>query len=76
MDQAQELRDLLDAVLDTSTPTMDRVNASHMLVARLWVFAADLATGRPADGAEPDRAASFERARRAALEEVTPNEQP
>jgi hypothetical protein len=72
-DQAQELRDLLEAALDPGAMVPDRQNATYMLIQQLQVLDRELAAP-PADGAEPDRAAAFERARRAALE-VRPNEQ-
>jgi hypothetical protein len=43
MDQAQELRYLLDGALDPTILPMDRRNAIHMLIQRLKVLADDLA---------------------------------
>jgi hypothetical protein len=58
----QDLRELLEAALDRSLRDVDRYNAISMLRAHLGDAM------EPADGAEPDRAAEYERARRERLE--------
>jgi hypothetical protein len=65
--QAQELRDMLAAALDARLPVTDRRNVIYMLIRNLQALDRGLAAP-PDDGAEPDRAAEFERARRATLE--------
>jgi hypothetical protein len=58
----QEQRELLELLLDPSASETDRRNAATML-RRYLDDALD-----PPDGAEPDRAAEYERARRERLE--------
>jgi hypothetical protein len=42
MDQAQELRDLLEAALDQSAMVPDRDNAAYMLIQRLEALSREL----------------------------------
>jgi hypothetical protein len=63
----QEQRELLELLLDPNASETDRRNAATML-RRYLDDALEVAEGLdPADGAEPDRAASYERARRGRL---------
>jgi hypothetical protein len=50
MDQAQELRDHLEAILDLRTSTIDRRNAIYMLMQRLQVLDRELLVQELAEG--------------------------